>query len=181
MAGFRTCNGPDSLLRDHLQLFTSGLKQLPILDLACGDGHNGIFLVRKGFQVVFADRSEEALERVKKWAETENRTVTVWRIDLEAGCSDPLSGRTFSAILVFRYLHRPLIPAIRDALASGGLLFYETFTEQQTRFGKPANPDHLLKPGELRSWFHDWEILHTFEGIVNQPPKAVAQLVCRKP
>jgi len=181
VADFRVCDEPDSLLRDHLHLFTPELKQYPILDLACGDGHNGIFLAQRGFRVVFADRSEEALKEVKRWADAENRAVTLWHIDLEAEASDPFSGRTFSAIIVFRYLHRPLIPAIRNALAPGGILIYETFTEQQAQFGKPKNPDHLLKQGELLSWFQDWEVLHTFEEIVGEPPKAIAQLVCRKP
>ncbi|NJD56700.1 MAG: class I SAM-dependent methyltransferase [Nitrospirae bacterium] len=181
MTDFRVCDGPDSLLREHLHLFTSELRQHPVLDLACGDGHNGIYLAQREFRVVFADRSEEALEQVKRRADAENRKVTLWHIDLEADRSDPFSGRTFSAIIVFRYLHRPLIPAIKKALMPGGILVYETFTAEQARFGKPKNPDHLLNPGELLSWFHDWEILHTFEGIVGEPPKAIAQLVCRKP
>jgi SAM-dependent methyltransferase len=181
VADFRICHEPDSLLRNHLTLFTPELKQYPILDLACGDGHNGIFLAQRGFQVVFADRSEEALEQVRRWADAEGRTVTLWHTDLEAGPSDPFSGRTFSAILVFRYLHRPLIPAIRNALMQGGLLIYETFTVEQAQFGKPKNPDHLLKKEELLSWFRDWEVIHMFEGIVGEPSKAIAQLVCRKP
>jgi SAM-dependent methyltransferase len=181
VTGFRKCDEPDSLLQKHLHLFTPELKQFPILDLACGDGHNGIILAERGFQVVFADRSEEALAQVKRWADAENAAVDLWHIDLEAEPSDPFSGRTFSAILVFRYLHRPLIPAIRNALASSGILIYETFTEQQTLFGKPKNPDHLLRQGELLSWFRDWEILYSFEGIVGEPQKAVAQLVSRKP
>jgi len=181
VADFRICDEPDSLLREHLHLFTPGLRNLPILDLACGDGHNGIFLAQRGFQVVFADRSADALEQVKRWADAENRSVTLWHRDLEAERSDPFAGRTFSAILVFRYLHRPLIPAIKNALIPGGLLVYETFTAEQARFGKPKNPDHLLKPGELLAWFHDWEVMHTFEGIVGEPPKAIAQLICRKP
>jgi SAM-dependent methyltransferase len=181
MADFRVCEGPDRLLQDHLHLFTPDLKSYPILDLACGDGHNGIFLAQKGFQVIFADSSKEALEQVQRRADAENVAVTLWRIDLEERNADPFPGRTFSAIISFRYLHRPLIPAIRKALMKGGILIYETFTEHQARFGKPKNPDHLLKTGELFSWFQDWEARYTYEGIVGEPPKAIAQLVCRKP
>jgi len=181
MADFRVCEGPDRLLSDHLHLFTPELNRKPLLDLACGDGHNGIFLARKGFPVVFADRSGEGLEQVQRRADAENVAVTLWQIDLEAGSADPFSGQTFSAIIVFRYLHRPLIPAIRKALMQGGVLIYETFTQHQARLGKPKNPDHLLKPGELFTWFQDWEVMYTYEGIVGEPPKAIAQLVCRKP
>jgi hypothetical protein len=61
------------------------------------------------------------------------------------------------------------------------LLIYETFTVEQRKFGKPRNPDFLLNPGELLKLFKDWEVIHFFEGIKENPRRAVAQLVCRKP
>ena len=39
---------------------------------------------------------------------------------------------------------------------------------------------YLLQFGELKSWFEDWEIIHEFEGIADNPKRAVAQIVCRK-
>ncbi|MBI5848105.1 MAG: class I SAM-dependent methyltransferase [Nitrospirae bacterium] len=171
----------DSLLRDNLSLFTGGLKDLPLLDLACGDGHNGLVLALRDFSVVLADRSDEALKQAAETAASLGVPVTLRHIDLERENSDPFENDIFSAVLVFRYLHRPLIPFIRKAIRKGGLLMYETFTLEQAQFGKPKNPDHLLQPGELRSWFQDWEIIHSFEGIKKNPKKAVAQLICRKP
>jgi hypothetical protein len=138
------------------------------------------FLASKGFSVVLADRSEEALTQAGLNAQTAGVTVQFWRIDFEQEGINPLEGLTFSAVLVFRYLHRPLIPCITKSLKQGGILIYETFSTEQARFGKPKNPDHLLKPGELLSWFNDWEVIYTFEGIIGVPPKAIARLVCRK-
>ena len=180
MADFREDSGPDELLTQYSYLFSDDLKDHPILDLACGDGHNGIFLASKGFSVVLADRSEESLSRARLNAQAAGVSVEFWQVDLEQEGVNPLEGLFFSAVLVFRYLHRPLIPCIKKSLEQGGILMYETFTTQQARFGKPKNPDHLLKAGELLSWFHDWEMIHTFEGIIGVPPKAIAQLVCRK-
>ncbi len=179
MADFRRESGPDELIERHLYLFSDDLKDYPIADLACGDGHNGVFLASKGFSVVLADMSSEALDEARLKAQTARASVQLWHLDLEQR-SNPLEGRTFGAVLVFRYLHRPLIPCIRKSLKKGGFLVYETFTTEQARFGKPKNPDHLLRAGELLSWFQDWEIIFTFEGIVGDPPRAVAQLVCRK-
>jgi hypothetical protein len=51
--------------------------------------------------------------------------------------------------VVTNYLHRPLFPAIAGAVADGGALIYETFAQGNERFGKPSNPDFLLRPGEL--------------------------------
>ena len=43
----------------------------------------------------------------------------------------------------------PILPDIIGAVAPGGLLLYETFAQGNERFGKPSNPDFLLRPGEL--------------------------------
>ena len=180
MADFRREFGPDELLTQYSYLFSDDLKDYPILDLACGDGHNGIFLASKGFSVVMADRSEEALSQARLNAQTAGVTVQFWQVDFEQEGLNPLEGLTFSAVLVFRYLHRPLIPCITKSLKQGGFLLYETFTTEQARFGKPKNPDHLLKAGELLSWFHNWEVIYTFEGTIGVPPKAIAQVVCKK-
>ena len=71
----------------------------------------------------------------------------------------------FSAIIVFRYLHRPLFRALRNAVTPGGLVIYETFTTANREFGRPRSKDFLLLPGELKSLFQDWEIIHEFEGL----------------
>jgi SAM-dependent methyltransferase len=165
----------------HLHLFAGGIKDSPVIDLACGDGHNGLFLASKGLSVILADKSQDALEKAGLSAESSGLAVQLQQIDLEIEGLDPLAGRAFSAILVFRYLHRPLIPCIRRALRKGGILVYETFTTDQALYGKPKNPDHLLRHGELLAWFHDWEIISYFEGIKEPDREAVAQLVCRKP
>ena len=171
---------PDSLLQDHLGLFTARKPQGPILDLACGDGHNGLFLASKGLPVVLADRSDDALARARALAREAGLEPTFRKVDLEEGEGNPLPQETFGGMLVFRYLHRPLIPCIGKALQEEGILLYETYTVDQPRFGKPHNPDFLLKPGELLRWFEDWDIIHQFEGIKEDPQRAIAQLVCRK-
>lgn len=180
VADFRRESGPDELLSQYSYLFSDDLKDYPVLDLACGDGHNGIFLASKGFSVILADASKEALAQAKMTAQAAGVSPQFWLVNLEQVGANPLEGRTFGAILVFRYLHRPLIPCISKSLQRGGILVYETFTMKQASFGKPKNPDHLLKKGELLSCFNDWQIIHTFEGIMGDPPKAIARLVCRK-
>lgn len=172
---------PALLLLNYEQLFTREELAGPILDLACGDGRNGIFLASRSLPVVLADRSESALEDARRLARQAGVEVKIWLVDLEGEGRDPLQGRSFGAVLVFRYLHRPLMPTIRRAVSPGGLLVYETFTGEQQRFGKPRNPEFLLRPGELLKWFGDWERIHYFEGIQTDPPRAVAQLVARKP
>jgi SAM-dependent methyltransferase len=169
------------LLVAHLELFAEQALPGPVLDLACGDGHNGIFLAERGLEVICCDISPEALKRARELAAGRGVSLSLWEVDLERAVTNPLPEDSYGAILVFRYLHRPLFPCIRKALRPGGLLLYETFTAEQVRFGRPRNPDHLLRPGELHQAFADWEISHLFEGVKENPLRAVAQLVCRKP
>jgi SAM-dependent methyltransferase len=169
---------PASLLMAHSDLFTS--ETGPILDLACGKGQNGLFLAKKGLPITLCDSSAEALNRAKNSAEQADLKVKIWRVDLEKGGINPLGEKAYGAILVFRYLHRPLIPCIKKALVEDGILIYETFTIEQAKFGRPSNPDYLLKQGELKQWFRNWNIMHYFEGILENPQRAVAQIVCRK-
>ena len=152
----------------------------PVLDLACGKGQNGLFLAELGFEVILADRSSSVLEEAVKSVEGKDLNVKFWVVDLETGLN-PIAEDHYRAILVFRYLHRPLIPYLRKGIKKRGILIYETFTIEQTRYGPPHNPDHLLKPGELSDWFKDWEVIHYFEGILGDPERSMAQIVCRKP
>ena len=69
--------------------------------------------------------------------------------DLEDGSPWPLAAREFDGIVVTNYLHRPLFPHLATPLAPGGVLIYETFGVGNERFGKPSNPNFLLRPGEL--------------------------------
>jgi tellurite methyltransferase len=171
---------PDSLLKKFAFLLRDKSPQGPVLDLACGKGQNGLFLAGLGLPVVLADRNPDVLAESKKAAEKKKLKVNFWEIDLENG-QNPLEEEYYRAIVVFRYLHRPLIPYIKRSIKKGGILIYETFTNEQPLYGRPHNPDHLLKPDELFNWFKDWELLHYFEGILEDPTRSMAQLVCRKP
>jgi SAM-dependent methyltransferase len=168
------------LLKTFAYLLLENDLDGPVLDLACGKGQNGLFLAGLSLPVILADRSHEALNEAKKSAEEKDLKVSFWEIDLETGVN-PFEEEHYRAILVFRYLHRPLIPCLKKGIRKGGILIYETYTIEQTRYGAPHNPDHLLKPGELSDWFKDWEVIHYFEGILGGPERSMAQIVCRKP
>ena len=165
-------------------------KQVPVLDLACGKGRNGLYLVENDINVNFADVNGEALEQVeqslKRLSSDKQKLAQCWHVDFEQANTNPLHDKCFAAVMVFRYLHRPLFEQIKAMIKPGGMIIYETFTEQQAQFGRPKNPDFLLKPRELIEQFSDWKILHSFDGVVNAPAngdvkKAIAQIVAKKP
>jgi tellurite methyltransferase len=168
--------------------------QLPILDLACGNGRNGLFCLEHKLPITFADIKEQALADIKDSIAHERNTVgtslaSFLKIDFEQANleqinTNPLMKNSYSAVMVFRYLHRPLIEQIKAAVIPNGLVIYETFTVDQAAFGRPKNPDFLLKTGELAQYFSDWQILHSFEGIktsdTGDSQQAIAQIVARK-
>lgn len=179
------------LLPLYLQEIALACDRAPALDLACGTGRNGLFLLSSGIPVVFADRDSQSLEQIRLHLAAhagvrKRELVRLWQVDLEIPHAHPLDPETFGAIMVFRYLHRPLMAAIKEAVVPGGLVIYETFTVEQAKLGRPRNPDFLLRPGELRDCFREWDILHYFEGIEHdpasgQPLRAIARLVAEKP
>lgn len=170
-----------SLLLENLSLFNSPHRPWKILDLACGNGRNGLVLSEQGHAVTFADRNEEKLAEIAQSERFDSEQCRLWLVDLEIADSEPLAGSSYDAILVFNYLHRPLLPAIKAAVVPTGLLMYETFTQAQRAFGRPSNPDFLLRPGELQALCADWQIVQHFEGELSAPARAVANVIARRP
>ena len=111
-----------------------------VLDVAAGAGRHTYMFLARGHPVVAVDRDTSRL--------IPQPTLTIMNADLESG-PWPLGTRRFAGVVVTNYLHRPLFPAIAGAVADGGALIYETFAQGNERFGKPSNPDFLLRPGEL--------------------------------
>lgn len=164
-----------------LSFLDSDTKRVfPVLDLACGTGRSGLSLVQRKIPVMFADRSPTALGGIRQQLSDNNLPGQVWQVDLEQADINPFAGQAFSAAICFRYLHRPLFPHLLNAVEPDGLVIYETFTIENRRFGRPANPDFLLKEGELETLFPNWEIIHYYEGIQHHPDRAIAQIVARK-
>jgi SAM-dependent methyltransferase len=153
-----------------------------ILDLACGSGQNGLFLAEHGFPVELVDRDADKVNKAGQTAKAHGWPVTTRIADLESGPPVSFAPESYAAVMVFRYLHRPLFPALLAAVKPGGLLVYESFTEDHGEvIGKPSNPNFLLRRGELRTRVPGWEILHSFEGRLDRPERYVARLIARKP
>jgi hypothetical protein len=108
--------------------------------------------------------------------------VAAVRADLEGPPALPVRIAAWGAVLVFRYLHRPLAPALAALLRPGGLLLYETFTRDQRELGHgPRNPAFLLERDELRGLFPELEIVGYEEGRFGEErPEALARLAARR-
>jgi len=147
-----------------------------ILDLACGSGRNGCYLASLGHQLTYLDKNGDALSLIKQ-QDNDGKFI---QADLETNPPYSLEASGYDAILVFRYLHRPLMPTIIDAIKPGGLIIYETFTHQQSSIGRPKNPEFLLNKNELTQTFSTFETLHQFEGYDETQQAYIGQFIGRK-
>ena len=144
-----------------------------ILDVAAGGGRHSLFFAGKGHPVTAIDRDISALPR--------RPDVEIVAADLEGGSAWPLPGRTFGAAVVTNYLHRPLFPVLLDALSPGGVLLYETFMAGNERFGRPSNPDFLLKDGELLEVVRGRCSVVAYEArMISEPRMAMVQRIAAR-
>lgn len=144
-----------------------------VLDLACGGGRHARLLASRGYAVEAVDQNADALALLADVPGIETRHA-----NLEGG-PWPYYGRVFDGIVVTNYLHRPIMPHLARALGEGGVLIYETFMIGNERFGRPSDPAHLLRVGELLEVLGKRFTVVAFEqGEVARPRPAMVQRIC---
>lgn len=146
----------------------------PVLDLAAGGGRHTRLLAARGHPVLAVDRDAEALAALAGIADVEYETA-----DLESLPPWSPGARRFAGIVVTNYLWRPLLAALPGWLRPDGVLIYETFALGNERFGRPSNPDFLLRPGELIEAFAPPLRVVAYEhGEISSPQPAMVQRIC---
>lgn len=164
---------PAQFLVENIELLPKGR----VLDVAMGSGRNAIYLAKMGFCVEGVDISPEAVNNTLESARKAGVSIRARVADLETSYS--IEKDTYDVIICFNYLQRSLIPQIKDGLRQGGMVVYETFIIDQAEFGKPKNPDYLLRHNELLDMFRDFRCLRYREGLA-KGPKAVASIIAQK-
>jgi SAM-dependent methyltransferase len=160
-----------------VQRFAALVPDGEVLDLACGYGRHARLFAAAGHPVLAVDRDLDALAVVA------GEGITTLQADLENGIPWPFGKNRFSGIVITNYLHRPLFPHIFESLAEGCILLVETFAIGNGQFGKPSNPDFLLKAGELLTLVHAYSdaklrVIAYEDGYVEHPKPAMIQRIC---
>lgn len=150
----------------------------PVLDLACGTGRHVRFFRRRGHPVTAVDIDLTGLADLAGDAGLERIAA-----DLESGGGWPLAGRNFGGVVVTNYLHRPLFSRLIEAVAPGGVLLYETFAAGNERFGRPRNPDFLLREGELLDAVRGRLSVVAYEAleVADPRPAVIQRIAARRP
>jgi rhodanese-related sulfurtransferase len=171
---------PTPWLVDNFHSLPKGLA----LDIAMGNGRNAIYLATRGFDVDGVDVDPDVVAQARATARRFHAPIRAIIGNVEDG-THIIPIEAYDVIVVFNFLHRPLFRDIKDGLKPGGVVVYQTYLEEQAKFGTPRNPAHLLKAGELGQVFSEFEILRANErvdsAVPGGPPCALAGIVARKP
>lgn len=116
------------------------------LDIACGMGANGFFLVERGLCVEAWDVSPIAIEKINGLAA--QRCLDIKGVTKDVVVQPPAVQR-FDVIVVAHYLERSLFASLIAALRPEGLLFYQTFTRARVDDAGPRNEAYRLADNEL--------------------------------
>ncbi len=144
-----------------------------VLDLACGAGRHTALLASLGHNILAIDRDVSDIRSLQ------STSIQVQELDLE-GPNWPVLGQQFSGIVVTNYLYRPYLEELPKMLCEGGALIYETFADGNAAFGRPTNPNFLLKPGELLALAERSGLkVIAYEDIyLDEPKPAMVQRIC---
>jgi tellurite methyltransferase len=165
---------PRSFLIDHLHMLPS---RGTALDIAMGAGKNTAPLLENGLDVIGIDISSKAIHQAHMHFPTLKAVIA----DLTQLY---LPSNYFDLVLNFYYLQRDLWQQFPRILKPGGLLFIETLTEDMLETKPDLTAEFLLKKGELRQAFSEWDILEYREGWVTGQrgyKKSVASIIARLP
>lgn len=110
---------PEKSIIENIEYFKKG----SVLDIACGDGRNTLFLLEKGFKVTGVDFSIKALERLDMFAKRNNYFVNTKQIDLST--PNALKGiGIFDNIIINHYrLSKEQLADIENHIIDDGILF----------------------------------------------------------
>jgi SAM-dependent methyltransferase len=140
---------PAAIVKQYVEL-VGGKKAI---DIAAGNGRNALFLARQGFVVDAVDISDTGL------AQFAGRHSGIQPICADLDEFDIPANR-YDLIVNIKYLNRRLFPYIREGLAPGGVLIFETFLDSPNPAkAKPNCRDYLLRENELVHAFSSLKIV----------------------
>lgn len=147
---------------DKLINILEEIKGKKVLDVACGTGRNSIYLAMNGFDVDALDISQVALETLKNKG---YKNIFCKVVDLD---EYEIPKNSYDLVVMTNFLDRSLISKLSNSLKLKGVLFIETYMEDQINEKTPSNPDFLLKKDELKTFFDDKFELLAYEEFINE-------------
>lgn len=132
------------------------LKAGTVLDVACGDGRNALYLLENGFDVTGIDFSNRALERLNAFATRAGYTIETKQVDLSSSKSlNEL--RNFDNIVINHYrASKEVLKEISKHINDDGILFVCGFGHKHKVDSKIRKEDLILESDfeEIKNTFN---------------------------
>lgn len=157
-------NRSDKLLNPEKSLVQSikHFKKGTVLDIACGDGRNTIFLIENGFRVTGIDFSSKALNRLERFAKRKNYLVNTKQIDLSIDGSLDHIG-IFDNIVINHYrLNKKQLKNLKNHLTDNGILFICGFGDNNKVDSKFRKED-LIKLTDFEDINKSFQLINYIE------------------
>lgn len=186
-AGFVYGTEPNEFLNSTFNAIPKG----KVLMLGDGEGRNGVFLARQGYQVTSVDYASVGLEKAKHLARTHQVTIETKLCDLEDFTIEPNSWQGIVSIFchTLKPLRQKLHRAVVEGLVRGGVFLLEAYSPRQLQFGTggPKQAELLMTLDDVKRELDglSFELAHeierdVIEGKYHTGRSSVIQIIARK-
>jgi SAM-dependent methyltransferase len=154
---------PNDFLAANIEAMPEGR----VLSLADGEGRNGVFLAKHGYDVTAVDLSDVGLAKATKLAERNG--VSIHTIHADLADFDPGIEQWDGIVSIFAHLpgdiRKRLYARIAPSLRPNGVFLLESYTPDQIGRGTggPPTADFLLNCDKLRSELTGMTFRHLVE------------------
>ena len=162
---------PIRFLEENIRLLGRGKA----LDLAMGEGRNGVYLAIHGFDVLGLDISPVGLSKAHYLAEYHNVKIKTQVVDLE---NYQLEKNTYDLILCTYYMQRDLFEQMKESIKPGGMILIETYNIDYLRYANFSRK-YLLDHNELLKIFKDFKIIRY--QAYDDGEEAYSSIIAQKP
>ncbi|QGU94554.1 methyltransferase domain-containing protein [Clostridium bovifaecis] len=149
---------PEKSLVENIKYFKKGT----VLDVACGDGRNALFLAENNFRVTGVDFSRKALKRLEIFANRKNYNIVTKEADLAK--SDSLHDLgSFDNILINHYkLNEGQLLNLKKHIDDDGIVFICGFGHKYRLDSKVKEKD-LIKPVDFENFSKVFQLIKYIE------------------
>ncbi len=169
--GFLFGSKPIRFLKDNIHLLPKGRA----LDLAMGEGRNGIYMATQGFDVLGLDISPVGLNKAHQLAEHHKVKIETRVVDLE---NYQLEKNAYDVIICTYYMQRDLFDQMKESLKPGGMALVETYNIDYLRYARFSRK-YLLENNELLKIFKDFKIIRY--QAYDDGKEAYSSIIVQKP
>ena len=163
---------PIDFLKEHVSLLPKG----KVLDIAMGEGRNGVYLATKGFNVVGVDISEVGLKKAHELAKRNKVKILTKAVDLK---THKLKDNEYDVIILSYYLQRDLFPQIKNALKKGGMAVIETYSEDYLKYNPQFKKEWTVGENEMLEAFKGLKVVR-YQNVDDGKTAYISMIVQKK-